>query len=253
MSIEALASAVSAYTHGSPVSLISDIAVKAPLILHDESRSYSANIHVRANRTDSTPLFLCTLLTQVRDAADVVHLQATVGGRSRTRREPQHRGVPREWHERPRVPGRTVYEHFFHGPSFRVIDSAQWQEGRMLCRLTPGLPPSHLASRTSYMSPRLIEFGLQTAGLLALASTGEMLIPDFIGSIERMSAVDVDADTLLFAVASVGSEPGSTDIEILDATGCAVMSISDYRTVPLPFPADKGGLAVLAQALRGDF
>jgi hypothetical protein len=74
-----------------------------------------------------------------------------------------------------------------------VIDGLEFQDGRMAGRLGPYLPPTHVnRSTTSEVASRLIEFGLQTAGLLELATSGRMMIPHSIARIQRFVPVDVD-------------------------------------------------------------
>jgi hypothetical protein len=109
---------------------------------------------------------------------------------------------------------------------------------------------SHKTIAGSCISPRILELGLQTAGLLELASSGRMMIPCTLDRVERISELDVDADLPLFARACFAQDSGSIHIDILDAQGNAVQRIHGYRTVPLPFAADPSGLAALAAALR---
>jgi len=197
-------------------------------------------------------------LSSVQDGQSVAHLRAVVrfatAADAATRRPPSrmpgHFQLPSSG---PLVNAAKVYELFFHGPSFQVIGGAQYRSGEMLCRLRQKLPDSHRVSGTvSQMAPRLIEFALQSAGLLEVACNGRMKIPDFIGSIERFVAIDVDAPLEIFAVASYGAvDQAFINVDIVDAANRLILRVNEYRTVVLPFSFSAEVIAALRARFHG--
>lgn len=82
-------------------------------------------------------------------------------------------------------------------------------------------------------APRLIEFGLRCARLFEPADSGRTRVPHRIDRIKRFAAVDVDCAVPVHAVARRRSTATGIDIDIVDATGIALLSIEAYETVAL--------------------
>lgn len=145
-----------------------------------------------------------------------------------------------------------IYGAFFHGPAFRVVAQAGLYDRTMVAQLASPLPRWSTAPGASRIGPRLIEFGLQTAGLLQLARDGAMMIPRRIGRIDRFRPTDVDFNSPLYAIAT-RSDPdprAPIDVQIVDADGTVHLTISGYCCVPLPFAADDAPLTILTDLLR---
>jgi hypothetical protein len=152
------------------------------------------------------------------------------------------------------VGGGDIYRLFFHGPAFRVVDRAQYRNARMYCRLAPDLPPSHRGRSTaSEMAPRLIEFALQSAGLLELAVSGRMMIPHSVASIERFLPIDVDHAGAIFATAAFDAQdPAAVTIDVTDELGRTALRVVRYRTEPLPFAVNVIASSRLREQLLGN-
>ncbi len=113
----------------------------------------------------------------------------------------------------------------------------------------------------SELSPRLIEFALQCAGLLELAESGRMMIPDAIARIERFLPLDVDHVPLWARAARSTAAERATDvaaiaaaaidIEVVDELDRLVLRVERYRTLPLPFPMNAGAATRLRRRLVG--
>ena len=148
------------------------------------------------------------------------------------------------------VTARQVYAHFFHGPAFQVIRTAAWQGQRLHAEMATDLPSWRVhAPCTTWLRPRLVEFALQAAGLLELARSGEMRIPQAIGAI-RPSISDAKLVGAPFCAQAVVGPDGALDIDVHVVGGARALVVRDYRTVPLPFAADAASLARLRAALR---
>jgi hypothetical protein len=246
MAIEAAVSGARHCVSSAAPASVTGVNVYKPYILTAKHR-HAIDLHV-VRTDDVAPAFRCSL-SSTQGGGTVPHLDATV--RFATTTAPTvTRPLPEVG---PVVDGAQVYQLFFHGPSFQVIGAARYHDGTMLCRLNRNLPTAHRAAGTvSQMAPRLIEFALQSAGLLEIATTGRMKIPHAIGSIERHLPIDVDSPGTLFARASYGSSDElHIDVEILDTSGRVALSVEEYRTVVLPFDVSAHGVTALRAQLRG--
>jgi hypothetical protein len=238
---------------------VADVHVYKPYIL-TANRPHAIDLSV-VRRKDRMGAFVCTL-SSVQSAnpeeLPVTHLRA--GVRFAAPDDPATRVPPppvtRQFQfpsRGPLVTAADIYALFFHGPSFQVVGEAQYRSGEMRCRLAQNLPRSHRAGGTaSQVAPRLIEFALQSAGLLEVARNGRMRIPDFIGSIERFVPIDVDAQTQIFAMASYGTvNEAFINVDVVDASGRLILRVNEYRTVVLPFSFSADAIAALHVRFRG--
>jgi hypothetical protein len=141
-----------------------------------------------------------------------------------------------------------IYSLFFHGPTFQVVAAAEWRDGVLLARLNAPLPPWHIDGRPALMAPRLIEFALQSAGLLAMGDQPAMAIPRHIARIEYFLPSDERSLPELFAAATPGE--AGIDIDLFDLEGRVHMRIAGYRTTALPYPIAQDRMDALHRALR---
>jgi hypothetical protein len=149
----------------------------------------------------------------------------------------------------PHAIGRAdVYRLFFHGPAFQVVAAAEWRDGTLLSRLTAPLPSWHHDGRPTLTAPRLLEFALQSAGLLALAEQPVMAIPRSIARIDRFIPTDEHAPPALFALAK--REQDGISIDLFDAEGTIHLRVAGYRTAALPYPVGQDRMDALHRALR---
>jgi len=178
--------------------------------------------------------------------ADVVHFEGHIG-----------QGVPLAPWQAPMVPDlgpahavdqQRIYQAFFHGPTFQVVRAARFWGSALFARLADPPVPGAIAQVC-----RLIEFGLQSAGLLELAISGRMMIPSAIDSLDIIDLGRPLAGADVFAHATQESEAAGTtrsDIAIWAKPGVLLMQISGYRTVELPFPMELQKIAELRDNLR---
>lgn len=146
------------------------------------------------------------------------------------------------------VDAETIYATFFHGPAFQVVAAARLAGS--------GLAASGLVATASTapaiaaLPPvvRLIEFGLQSAGLLELALTGRMRVPHAVAHIALLAPLP-HASAPLVATARQRHEGDAVVSDIVVGGDRSIVAIAGYATVDLPFPADGAGLAGLRRAL----
>lgn len=149
----------------------------------------------------------------------------------------------------PKIGADDVYHIYFHGPAYRVVNSAWKTSSGLIGMVSPDLPPNHVPSDLeTLVSPRLIELCFQTAGLWELASQAKMGLPYGIDQVKVMGLPDA-TELGLFAVVTPKAD-GSFDAELSDGQGNVYLSFSGYRTMQLPESVDAGLLKPL-QAVLG--
>jgi hypothetical protein len=143
------------------------------------------------------------------------------------------------------VTGRDIYAAYFHGPSFQVISAAQFRDGAVTSRLSTSPAVAALP-----VIARLIEFALQSAGLLELAQTGRMMIPHAIGTIYVGRAAVTGPAYAMARRCSPAADEGDIDITVVDGLGATLAVIQRYQTTPLPFTSSSSAVAMLAGRLN---
>lgn len=146
--------------------------------------------------------------------------------------------------EEPGVTAEAIYRCFFHGPAFRVVERAHLRGDALIARFCPTVPPLTLeTTRSSVLPVRIMEFCLQSAGLLDIGLRRYLSVPLSIGQVLLYGEKDL---TGLWAEA-VHSGPG-TDIHAFNRYGRPVLSVLDYRTKPMPYESRE--LNAVWQGLR---
>jgi len=137
------------------------------------------------------------------------------------------------------VAAAEIYRSFFHGPAFQLVAAARFTGTALVSRLSSRPSVAALPELV-----RLIEFGLQSAGLLELGLSGRMMIPHHIarvavhGPLREAEAIFTEARQ---------RPDGLCDIIV--SSDRPILSIEGYATVDLPFPADGAKLDSLRQSL----
>ncbi len=247
MSIEVMVAAARAARPDRHVLAIERIAIAAPCVLHGDE---PAEIAVRATVTEDDAIVACTVVTEAA-TGEVLHASGIV--RLGARRDGAMPAAAAARRATAAAPAAAVYRLFFHGPAFQVIASAALRDGAMVCGFAHA-PASHDGTAMRlHTAPRVIEFCLQTAGLLELARSGRMMIPHRIGAITPLRADAAAADAL---VATARHRPrrrgerAGIDIAVT-AAGVCLLEVAAYATVKLPFPADAEAQAALRRQLCG--
>jgi hypothetical protein len=151
-------------------------------------------------------------------------------------------------HGVPMVQATDIYQLYFHGPAYRVVESS-WRSGCQLFGVfSRNLPPNQQpAGMPLLVRPRLIELCFQTAGLWELATRSRMGLPYRIDRVQVLCPVDGDSETLYAVVTP--QEGGAFDAQIVDETGRVHLAIEGYRTMELPDPVEPALLEPLRKAL----
>jgi hypothetical protein len=180
------------------------------------------------------------VLTLNDGEADTLHLSAVL----RASDPPETAGPDAAFITGPAVEAADIYAVFFHGTTFRVVDRVQYADGAMVTRLAAHPEMQHIPPIA-----RLLEFGLQSAGLLEMATNDRMMIPHGIGRIVPGFAAESAHAAPIFALPRYGAG-GAIDIGVIDAQRRGIMKIEAYRTVKLPFPSDTEAARRLGAKLR---
>ena len=140
-----------------------------------------------------------------------------------------------------------IYQAYFHGPAYRVLEQA-WRDGeRIVGLMSDHLPPNHQPSDLPVaIAPRLIELCFQTAGLWELGVLGRMGLPLQAAQVCLLRSPDLAEGRRLYAVATPDPEQGSFDVEVVDEAGIRYLQLSGYRTIALPTSINAEPLRVLS-------
>ncbi|HKU22732.1 MAG TPA: SDR family NAD(P)-dependent oxidoreductase [Terriglobales bacterium] len=148
----------------------------------------------------------------------------------------------------PMITSDDVYRVYFHGPAYQVVERAWWDGVHLTAQLAGNLPANHYPSElATTISPRLIEFCFQSAGLWELVVLGQLGLPQHVERIRLLRAPEL-ADGPLYSVIAPNSQPSRFDVEVLDMAGNVYLQLTGYRTVVLPEGVDANAVKAL-QAL----
>jgi acyl transferase domain-containing protein/NAD(P)-dependent dehydrogenase (short-subunit alcohol dehydrogenase family)/acyl carrier protein len=143
-----------------------------------------------------------------------------------------------------------IYQLYFHGPAYQVIEKAWWNGTRMVGVMASSLPSNHHpAELVTLATPRLIELCFQTAGIWEMGLDSRMGLPLHIDQLT------ISPKTMEFSAgpryAVVVRKPGETgfDAEIVDAGGNVSIRVSGYHTIPVPDAIDRQKLKAVRAAM----
>jgi hypothetical protein len=147
--------------------------------------------------------------------------------------------VPPQWSKKKSVSSEEIYQLYFHGPSFQVLDAAQLSENTVLGRFNKRLEGVSADDPNLFMTPLLIELCFQTAGLWEAGATGILALPQSVGSL-KLYPRPVNG-VAIFAVVKPREFEGrlSFDARVVDASGNVFLELTNYQTSPLPYSAEK--------------
>jgi hypothetical protein len=240
MGIEALAEAAGLLFPDLAVGAIEDVSFLVPFKFHrDQPRKVL--VHAEFAREEDGVVARCRLVGS-RTLHGKAEPEITTHFISRVRMT----AAPRHGNGRDKVPGPAaggkvaaadIYRIYFHGPAYRVMDSA-WRSGEeFVGQFAANLPANHDPAELPLLAaPRLVELCFQTAGLAELAQEARMGLPSSIRRIELVGEPG-EAGRSVFA-AVVRRREGGFDGRVLDEKGNVLLRVEDYRTMQLPDTVD---------------
>jgi hypothetical protein len=127
----------------------------------------------------------------------------------------------------------SIYQVYFHGPAYRVLQRAWWTEAGAVGEMATDLPPNHLPPDQELVAePRMIELCFQTAGLWEMAVRQRMGLPSHVDWI-RVCRGAAAAAGPLYAVVTPNLAGASFDVEVVDSGGARYLRMHGYRTATL--------------------
>ncbi|MBE1495760.1 acyl transferase domain-containing protein/acyl carrier protein [Amycolatopsis lexingtonensis] len=228
---------------------VEDVEFLAPCKFYrDEPRTLTVTAVFRA---DGDGLVADCALTGSRQLAGQAEPQVTTHftGRVRLARTPVGDAVTTA---APPVPdgkgvrADAIYDVFFHGPAFQVLEQAWRAEAGPVGLYASDLPADHVpAEEPELVSPRLIELVFQTAGVWDIGRHGRFGLPRHVDRIVLHDAPEPRGR--LEAV--VTSEADGFGGRVLDETGAVLLELSGYRTTELPGALDVERSAPMTEAM----
>lgn len=252
MGIETLACAARAVRPDAVVNAVNDVRVGPPYFLPADGPG-----QVEVTLSDG-PTLHCKLRDPSHSDPSAVHFSADVTAADVSASAAALNAAPSGRASVAGPAGRTVraatiYGLFFHGESFRVLESAWFDDDVFVGRLAPDLPSIVEPARPSVMAPLLIELCLQSAGLWELAVTGRMMIPSRIERIVRRTSADSSTPGLTAVVRAhaIQGSPGEYrfDAAVVDEDATVHLTVQGYRTTEFAHPYDLEAAARITRAL----
>jgi hypothetical protein len=140
----------------------------------------------------------------------------------------------------------AIYDVYFHGPAYQVLERAWRGERGPVGLMAAGLPADHVpADRSEVASPRLIELVFQTAGIWEIGHHGRFGLPQHVDRVVLHSA----GEPVGRVEAVVETNDGGFDGRVVDEAGTVLVDVHGYRTVELPGGVDPERQAPLADAM----
>jgi len=254
MGVEAFAEAAASLLPRWSVESIEDVSFLAPFkfyrgeprVLKVETQVHPQGDHLLAN---------CQLIGE-RSLANQTEPQRTThfAARVRLAKKPAQ-GPPAKTFVKPSgssVEAADIYQIYFHGPAYQVLEKAWWDGKRVVGLLAKGLPPNHHPSELpTIMAPRLLELCFQTAGVWELGIQGRMALPQNVSRVTLFRSPAL-VEGRLYAVVTPNVAQKSFAAEILDEKGNCYRKLDGYKTVELPNFVEAERMRNLQAALSGE-
>ena len=128
-----------------------------------------------------------------------------------------------------------IYQTFFHGPAYQVIERAGVQGGRCVALMPHNLPPNTApADVESLLAPRLVELCFQAAALWHVKTHNAMAFPLGFASVAAYRQPEEAEGRRLYGVVQTNDNGDTFDGQVLDEAGNLFMALKGYRTVGRP-------------------
>ncbi len=165
----------------------------------------------------------------------VLHFSGTVNltqTKSVGKADQAHKPV---WKNRPSVTPEDIYQVYFHGPSFQVLDGVQRSGKNVLGKLRASLLPLNKEGQQQANTPLLVELCFQTAGLWEAGNTGILALPQSIENLTIYKS-EINGSDIFAEVRPVEVDGQiSFDARVVDSKGNVYLELKNYRTSPLPY------------------
>jgi hypothetical protein len=234
MGLEAMAEAARLPFPDLHVAALEDVDFHAPFKFYrDEPRTVTVRVHYETDGSDVVAecrLSGARMLVGRDEPEETIHFTGRVRLVSEAPDELRTRTVPPA--DGDVVVASTIYDTYFHGPAYQVLDGAWRGDGMVAGRMADGLPANHEpAERPTLVAPRMVELAFQTAGLAEIADSARMGLPFGFRRLELAGAVNGEVESTAVVEAT---DDGAFDVDVANADGQVVLSLRGYRTSALP-------------------
>ncbi len=162
-----------------------------------------------------------------------------------TRKAPEPVALPAPEAQAEGIGAPDIYQAYFHGPAYQVLESAWLNAGGIVGRMSGELPENHHPGDLPLaIEPRLIELCFQTAGIWEMSSQNRFGLPNHIDRVCPLWPI-ADATAPLYAVVRPADGQEGFDADVVDSAGTSFLHLHGYRTVALPAPVDSERLTAL--------
>ena len=142
-----------------------------------------------------------------------------------------------------------IYQVYFHGPAYQVLDTAWRDNGMVVGRMSDRLPEDRQPPELELLTePRLVELCFQTAGVWQIGTTGRMGLPQHIDRVTIVQSAE-RAQGRLHAVVSPNEGGKSFDAYVTDEAGNLYVVLRGYQTAELPEDVDPDKRKPLREAM----
>ncbi len=143
----------------------------------------------------------------------------------------------------------SIYNIYFHGPAYQVLERAWRDNGSAAALLSDSLPANHMpANLATVAAPRLLESCFQAAGVWEIGTSGRMGLPQHVERLVALRDPVTANGRRLYAVAKPQGD--GYDAVVVDSEGTIYVQLFGYRTVRLPTPVDAQLLEPIERAMR---
>jgi NAD(P)-dependent dehydrogenase (short-subunit alcohol dehydrogenase family) len=149
----------------------------------------------------------------------------------------------------PEVEKQDIYQVYFHGPAYQVIEKAWRSNGSVVGLLPQDLPEDQKPEAHQEMLPRLIELCFQTAGLWEIGRNGKMGLPNRVEQVRVLRDLR-QAEGRVFSVVTPREDGKTFDAVVADEAGHVFVKLDGYRTIELPGGVDEQKRKPLKSAME---
>ena len=128
-----------------------------------------------------------------------------------------------------------IYELFFHGPAYQVIERAKVEDGRVVSLMVDGLLPNAAdADAAELIAPRVIEHMVQAVALWSTKTNGAMALPAGFEAVSVYRQPSEANGQRLYALTEAIDGGERFDVTMVDESGNVYVTLKGFRTVQLP-------------------
>jgi acyl transferase domain-containing protein/NAD(P)-dependent dehydrogenase (short-subunit alcohol dehydrogenase family) len=254
MGIEAFAEAALAFLPGWHIEAIDEVSFLAPFKFYrHQPRTVTVETVIQPH--DGGLIAQCRLvgcrpLPNQKESQYTTHFTGRV---LLNKQKPVTPGATPVKPEGNQIDATQIYQLYFHGPAYQVIEKAWWNGKKIVGLMSDKLPSSHHpAELATVTAPRLIELCFQTAGIWEMGVDSRMGLPLHVDSLTIAPGISESASRPVYAVVTRKAGQNSFDAEVIDASGNRLLRLIGYHTIALPDSIDAHKLKALQTVIAPD-